>query len=201
MKAKVIIKETIAMIILIAAIALITILVFFDYIKAEADQPQAAIYQMTPEEENLIAEKQKYTEEKDKLILSSDYSIDEEDLKLFKESGTLTQGQSSPFDEMPITDILYDQAGNAYYNTTNVRKPHKTNTTNETNNNTTNNQTENTINNDKNQVTNTTNQPTTTTNNSTATYSYSAHNSYSSDISTSSPSSGTIIESYSGAGK
>lgn len=192
---KVIIKETIAMITLIAAIALITILVFFDYIKAEADQPQAAIYQMTPEEENLIAEKQRYDEEKDKLVLSSDYSIDEEDLKAYKESGTLTQGQSSPFDEMPITDVLYDQAGNAYYNTTNVRKSTQNNTV--QNNTITSNQTENNT-----TSTNTTqNQVTNTTNNSTATYSYSAHNAYSSDISTSSPSSGTIIPSYSGAGK
>ena len=192
---KVIIKETIAMITLIAAIALITILVFFDYIKAEADQPQAAIYQMTPEEENLIAEKQRYDEEKDKLVISSDYSIDEEDLKAYKESGTLTQGQSSPFDEMPITDVLYDQAGNAYYNTTNVRKSTQNNTV--QNNTITSNQTENNT-----TSTNTTqNQVTNTTNNSTATYSYSAHNAYSSDISTSSPSSGTIIPSYSGAGK
>ena len=69
------------------------------------------------------------------------------DLSNLKASGEFKQGQSSPFAETPVTDILYDRDGNVYYQTidptlnitnTSNNTTNKTNNGNNTNKNTTN---------------------------------------------------------------
>ena len=55
---KTIIREGIAMLILIAAIILVIVMFFFDYIKADSNQPQAATYQMTENEVEILEEKE-----------------------------------------------------------------------------------------------------------------------------------------------
>lgn len=110
-----IIREGLAMIVLVSAIALITTLVFFDYIKEDANQPQSEIYEVSKEEQNILKEKEEYDEKKETLLLKSMYSVDENELSGLKASGEFSQGQSSPFDETPITDIVHDREGNIYY--------------------------------------------------------------------------------------
>ena len=44
---KTVIREIVAMIIIVAAIILLMITFFFDYIKADTNQPQSAVYKMT----------------------------------------------------------------------------------------------------------------------------------------------------------
>ena len=114
---KTVLRELLAMIVIVAAIALIIVLVFFDYIKEDANQPQAAIYETSREEKNILDEKKKYEEDKQTLTLNSGYKIEEADLSNLKVSGEFKQGQSSPFAETPVTDILYDREGNVYYQT------------------------------------------------------------------------------------
>lgn len=112
---KSVIREILAMIILIAAIVLLMLTFFFDYIKAETNQPQAAIYKMSENEVNILKERQNYIESQNKIVLSSAYSLDESDLEQYKVTNQLKTGQSNPFDEIPITDIIFDAEGNAYY--------------------------------------------------------------------------------------
>lgn len=114
---KTVLRELLAMIVIVAALALIIVLVFFDYIKEDANQPQAAIYETSREEKNILDEKKKYEEDKQTLTLNSGYKIEEADLSSLKASGEFKQGQSSPFAETPVTDILYDREGNVYYQT------------------------------------------------------------------------------------
>lgn len=144
---KTVIRELLAMIVIVAALALIIVLVFFDYIKEDANQPQAAIYETSREEKNILDEKKKYEEDKQTLTLNSGYKIEETDLSNLKASGEFKQGQSSPFAETPVTDILYDRDGNVYYQTidptlnitnTSNNTTNKTNNGNNTNKNTTN---------------------------------------------------------------
>ena len=144
---KTVIRELLAMIVIVAALALIILLVFFDYIKEDANQPQAAIYETSREEKNILDEKKKYEEDKQTLTLNSGYKIEETDLSNLKASGEFKQGQSSPFAETPVTDILYDRDGNVYYQTidptlnitnTSNNTTNKTNNGNNTNKNTTN---------------------------------------------------------------
>lgn len=183
---KTIIRESLAMIVLIAAILLITVLVFFDYIKEDANQPQAAIYEVSKEEQNILKEKEEYDKSKETLVLKSMYSVDSSDLSSFKASGEFKQGQSSPFDETPITEITRDSEGNIYYQINNKTS------------NTTNNNTNGTNNSNKNQtgnvVKNETNNKTTNTNNNNAqTQSSTQSQQLKEDISTSSPTSGSIM--------
>lgn len=112
---KTVIREIIAMIILVAAIILVTVTFFFDYIKEQANQPQSAIYKMSDEEGNILKERQNYINAQNKIVLSSAYSIDSSDLQSYKATNQLKTGQSNPFNEDPLTDIIYDAAGNAYY--------------------------------------------------------------------------------------
>ena len=70
---KTVIRELLAMIVIVAALALIIVLVFFDYIKEDANQPQAAIYETSREEKNILDEKKKYEEDKQTLTLNSGY--------------------------------------------------------------------------------------------------------------------------------
>lgn len=112
---KTIIRESIAMIILVMAILIITVLVFFDSIKAESNQPQAAKYRVSKEEQNILEAKKEYEEQKNTTVLTATYSVDNEVLANHKAKKEFSQGQSSPFDEIVITDILHDKAGNAYY--------------------------------------------------------------------------------------
>lgn len=114
---KTIFRELLAMIVIVAAAGLITVLIFFDYIKADVNQPQAAIYETSKKEKSILEEKEKYEEDKDTLVLSSAYSIGENELSNMKASGEFQQGQASPFDEIPITDIRVDSEGNVYYQT------------------------------------------------------------------------------------
>lgn len=188
---KTIIRESLAMIVLVAAILLITVLVFFDYIKEDANKPQPAIYEVSKEEQNILKEKEEYEKSKETLVLKSMYSVDSTDLSSLKASGEFKQGQSSPFDETPITEITRDSEGNIYYQINNKTKNTTNNTTNGTN--TSNkNQTGNT----SNVVKNTTNNQTTNTNNNTQTQQIKE------DISTSSPSSGSMmVTQKSGNGK
>ena len=112
---KTIIREIIAMIILLAAIILVLVMFFFDYIKADSNQPQAATYKMSEEEANIIKEKEEYENSQNRIVLSSGYTVTEEQLKEYKASGELKTGQTNPFDETPITDVLYDGEGNAFF--------------------------------------------------------------------------------------
>ena len=57
---KTVIREIIAMIILVAAIILVTVTFFLDYIKDQADQPQSAVYKMSDEESTILKERQNY---------------------------------------------------------------------------------------------------------------------------------------------
>ena len=139
---KTVLRELLAMLVIVAAIALIIVLVFFDYIKEDANQPQAAIYETSREEKNILDEKKKYEEDKQTLTLNSGYKIEEADLSNLKASGEFKQGQSSPFAETPVTDILYDREGNVYYQTIDPTL-NVTNTTTSTNNNNNNNATNN----------------------------------------------------------
>lgn len=148
---KTMIREFAAMLIIVSAIALIIVLVFFDYIKEDANQPQAAIYETSREEKMILDEKKKYEEDKETLTLNTGYTIDESDLSSLKASGEFKQGQSSPFAETQVTDILYDREGNVYYQTTDPAA----NTTNTVTNN--NNNKNNNSNNNKNNVNTNTN--------------------------------------------
>ena len=134
---KTIIRESLAMIVLVAAILLITVLVFFDYIKEDANQPQPAIYEVGKEEQNILKEKEEYEKSKETLVLKSMYSVDSTDLSSMKASGEFKQGQSSPFDETPITEITRDSEGNIYYQINN--KTNNTTNKKDSNNKTTNN--------------------------------------------------------------
>ena len=125
---KTVIREIIAMIILVAAIILVTITFFFDYIKDQANQPQSAVYKMSDEESTILKERQNYINSQNKIVLSSAYSIDSSDLQNYKATNQLKTGQSNPFDEIPITDVIYDAEGNAYYQVTTSRNE-TTNTT------------------------------------------------------------------------
>lgn len=115
---KTVIREVIAMIILVAAIILVTVTFFFDYIKDQANQPQSAVYKMSEAESTILRERQNYINSQNKIVLSSAYSIDSSDLQSYKATNQLKTGQSNPFDEVPITDIIYDAEGNAYYQVT-----------------------------------------------------------------------------------
>lgn len=112
---KTVIREVIAMIILIAAIVLLMLTFFFDYIKAESNEPQAAVYKMSENEANILKDRQNYIESQNKIVLSSAHKLDESDLQQYKVTSQLQTGQSNPFDEVPLTDIIYDAEGNAYY--------------------------------------------------------------------------------------
>lgn len=125
---KTVIREALAMIILISAIVLLMLTFFFDYIKAEANEPQAAVYKMSENEANILKDRQNYIESQNKIVLSSAHSLDESDLQQYKITNQLKTGQSNPFDEIPITDVIYDAEGNAYYQVTTSRNE-TTNTT------------------------------------------------------------------------
>lgn len=118
---KTIVREIIAMTILLAAIVLVLVMFFFDYIKADSNQPQAATYKMSEEEANIIKEKEEYENSQNRIVLSSGYTVTEEELKEYKANGELKTGQTNPFDETPITDVLYDGEGNAFYKVINNR--------------------------------------------------------------------------------
>lgn len=124
---KTVIREVIAMIILIAAIVLLMLTFFFDYIKAESNEPQAAVYKMSENEANILKDRQNYMESQNKIVLSSAHKLDESDLQQYKVTSQLQTGQSNPFDEVPLTDIIYDAEGNAYYQVVTTRN--ETNTT------------------------------------------------------------------------
>ena len=124
---KTVIREIIAMIILVAAIILVTITFFFDYIKDQANQPQSAVYKMSDEESTILKERQNYINSQNKIVLSSAYSIDSSDLQNYKATNQLKTGQSNPFDEAPITDVIYDADGKAYYQiTSSINSSNKT---------------------------------------------------------------------------
>ena len=81
---KTVIREALAMIILISAIVLLMLTFFFDYIKAEANEPQAAVYKMSENEANILKDRQNYIESQNKIVLSSAHSLDESDLQQYK---------------------------------------------------------------------------------------------------------------------
>jgi len=116
---KSIIREVIAMIILIIAILMIVITLFFDYIKEDSVEVSAAIYKLSTEEQDILKEKQNYMQSQNSIILSSTYSVDNETLSYYKSKGNLVTGQSSPFDETPVTGILYSNDGSSYYDVSN----------------------------------------------------------------------------------
>ena len=113
---KKIVREVIALIILLIAIMLMIVMFFFDYIKSDSNQPQAATYQMTENELQILKEKDDYSNsQEDKIVLQNGYTVTEEELSGYKASGELKTGQSNPFDETAVTGVLYDAEGNAYY--------------------------------------------------------------------------------------
>ena len=65
---KKVIREVIAMVILVAAILLLMLTFFFDYIKAESNEPQAAVYEMSENEVAILKEKQDYDESQNKIV-------------------------------------------------------------------------------------------------------------------------------------
>lgn len=124
---KSVIREIFAMIILIVAILVIIVTMFFDYIKENSIEVSAAIYQLSEEEQNILKEKQNYANSQNSLVLSSEYTIDGDDLSYYKSTGNLSTGQSSPFDEIPVTDIVYSADGKTYYDIENrVRSSNST---------------------------------------------------------------------------
>ena len=195
---KTVVREIIAMIILVIAIGLIVTLVFFEDIKTSADQPQAAIYQASSDEEKILKEKEKYENSQNTLVLSSAYSVNATDLSSYKANGNSVQGQSSPFDELSITDILYDKDGNTFYNVQgNKTSQNQYNTTNNVNQKNTNNQTTNKGTTNNSYTTGTGNTITITPNSNTTKQNQTTNQGkqYSSDISTSSESSGKLFPS------
>lgn len=110
-----VIREGIAMIVLVVAIILILYIVFFDYIKDQANTPKSQVYTQTAEVKNILEEKKNYENETNTITLSSAYAVDQDTLGKYRASDDLKQGQSSPFDELAITEIEYDREGNAYY--------------------------------------------------------------------------------------
>lgn len=116
---KTIIREILAMIILIAAIMVIIITMFFDYIKENTVEISAATYQLSKDEQDILEEKQKYSNSQNTIVLSSTYTIDANDLSYYKAIGNLTTGQSSPFDEIPVTEVLHSADGKTYYDVEN----------------------------------------------------------------------------------
>ena len=118
---KKIVREIIAMLIFLAAIVLVLIMFFFDYIKTDSNQPQAATYKMSEEEKEILKEKAELENSQNKIVLTSGYTVTESELQEYKASGELKTGQTNPFDETPITDVLYDGEGNAYYKVINNR--------------------------------------------------------------------------------
>ena len=117
---KVIIRETLAMIILIAAIMLIIVMTFFDYIQDESTMPTSAKYVKNEEITNILLSKKEY--QYDWIFIKCNNSISLSSSSLTVEPDMLSQmvsqtdlGQSAPFDELPITRIVYDRDGNAYY--------------------------------------------------------------------------------------
>ncbi len=118
---KKIVRELIAMFILLAAIILVLIMFFFDYIKADSNQPQSATYKMSEEEKEILKEEDELEDSQNKIVLTSGYTVTEDELREYKASGELKTGQTNPFDETPITDVLYDGEGNAYYKVINNR--------------------------------------------------------------------------------
>lgn len=115
---KTIIRESFAMIVLIFAIMLILITIFFDYIKSNSIEITGATYQLSKEEQKIFAEKQNYLESQNKIVLSSSYSITEEDLQNYKASGDYKSGQSNPFDEVLVTEIIHNADGSVHYRVT-----------------------------------------------------------------------------------
>ena len=111
---KVIIRETLAMIILIAAIMLIIVMIFFDYIQDESTMPTSAKYVKNEEITNILLSKKEYQYAANSISLSSSSLTVEPDMLSQMVSQT-DLGQSAPFDELPITRIVYDRDGNAYY--------------------------------------------------------------------------------------
>lgn len=112
---KAIIRESIAMIILIFALMLILITVFFDYIKENSIEISGATYEMSKEEQKILKEKQNYLASQNKITLSSGYTVSEDDLQAYKSNGDLKLGQSNPFDETYITEIIHDSEGSIHY--------------------------------------------------------------------------------------
>ena len=111
---KVIIRETLAMIILIAAIMLIIVMTFFVYIQDESTMPTSAKYVKNEEITNILLSKKEYQYAANSISLSSSSLTVEPDMLSQMVSQT-DLGQSAPFDELPITRIVYDRDGNAYY--------------------------------------------------------------------------------------
>ena len=111
---KVIIRETLAMIILIAAIMLIIVMTFFYYIQDESTMPTSAKYVKNEEITNILLSKKEYQYAANSISLSSSSLTVEPDMLSQMVSQT-DLGQSAPFDELPITRIVYDRDGNAYY--------------------------------------------------------------------------------------
>ena len=112
---KSIIREIIAISVILASICLILVMLFFDDIKSESNQPQAAVYKMTDDEAKIMAEKEEYADSQSKIVLNSGYTVSAEELMQYKAEGNLKTGQVNPFDETSITDVIYDTDGNAYY--------------------------------------------------------------------------------------
>ncbi len=115
---KVIIRETVAMIILIAAIMLIIVMTFFDYIQDESTRPTSAKYVKNEEITNILMSKKEYQDAANSISLSSSSLTVEPDM-LSQMISKYDLGQSAPFDEIPITRIDYDKDGNAYYRVAN----------------------------------------------------------------------------------
>ena len=89
---------------------------FFDYIKDSSNVPEGKAYERSKGVTEVLQSKGKYDSETNSITLSSSsLMVDASMLNGFINSKELRQGQSTPFDELPITRIEYDQAGNAYY--------------------------------------------------------------------------------------
>lgn len=113
---KIIIREAIAMVILVAAILLIIIMAFFDYIQDASNIPVAKSYARDKDVRDILESKGEFEKETNTITLSSSsLTVDASMLNQYIASRDLRQGQSTPFDELAITRIEYDQAGNAYY--------------------------------------------------------------------------------------
>lgn len=109
-----VIREGLAMIVLVGAILLILIMVFFDFIQDSSNVPVAKPYLRDGNALAILQLKESFEDSENAITLStSSLQVDAEMLNQYVLPNET--GQSHPFDEAPITRIEYDTAGNAYY--------------------------------------------------------------------------------------
>lgn len=125
-----IIKETIIILLLLCAIALILGIILYDYIPINKVVPVIEGYQTSESVKNEI--KETIDTENSEIVVT--YEMDSSDLKSFEKTNEYDKGKANPFSKYVVEP---NENTNHVNNTTNNTSSN--NTTNNTNNNTTNN--------------------------------------------------------------